>query len=742
MQMRLGQVERATTAPRPEPSAADAAPYVWRNVVVGAGGFLPNLIFSPEVRGLAYARSDMGGLYRYDARATAWQALQDHEARSSFHGVESLALDPSDPDRVYAAVGMYRGEPAAILCSEDRGASWAVRPTPFRMGANEEGRGLGERLAVDPNLPTRLLFGSRDQGLFVSDDRGVVWRRMQGFPHVGRGPAPAGAPANGGLSFVVFDPDSGGCPTRTILVGVADPGVRGLYRSDDAGRSWRCEAGGPAKDLLPMRAALGSGGWLYVTYSDGAGPNGVTRGAVYRYHLSSGAWEDVTPERGRGVHEGGYMAVALDPRRPGVVMVSTLNRWTPGDTIWRSTDHGRTWRSLSQGAKMDVASTPFLRWGGEKARFGWWIAGLAIDPFDSARAVFTTGATIFETDDLLSFDAGGATSWRPWVSGIEQSAAWRLAARPTEPRLLTGFADIGGFAHEAFDHSPSKMFDNPVLDHTVSLGFAALEPDRIVRAGYCINDPTPRFAVSVDGGRNWRALDPLRDRGPSADFGLEISADGRALLVTGHWPRVSVDMGETWSDVEGLAASARAFPDALDSACFYAVDFDRQRLLVSRDRGATFGQARAAGLRLSAEDRPAGHDWPLSATCAAGRSGDLWFCLAAGLYRSRDFGETFEAVPTALGVRQISFGAAAPGRDFPTLYAIGQRAGETGVWRSVDEGRTWMKINGPDQQYGQRFRCLAADPSQFGRVYVGTDGRGVFFAEHAGAGVSSLGAAV
>ncbi len=708
--------------------------------MVGAGGFLPNLIFSPAVEGLTYARSDMGGLYRYDRSAMAWRALQDHESRSSFHGVESLALDPSDPNRIYAAVGMYRHEPAAILSSKDRGASWSASSAPFRMGANEEGRGLGERLAVDPNQPKRLLFGSRDQGLFVSENRGGDWRRMERFPYAGRGPASAGEPANGGLSFVVFDPDSGGQPTRTILVGVTDPRVRGLYRSDDAGRSWRREAGGPDDSLLPMRAALSQTGWLYVTHSDGVGPNGVTRGAVHRYCLSTGAWEDVTPERGPDAPKGGYMAVALDPNHPGVVMVSTLNRWTPGDTIWRSIDHGRTWRSLSQGAEMDVSATPFLRWGGQTVRFGWWIAGLAIDPFNSARAVFTTGATIFETCDLSRFDAGGRTSWRPWVNGIEQSVVWRLAARPNAPRLLTGFADIGGFAHEALDHSPSKMFDNPVLDHTVSLGFAALEPDRIVRAGYCINDPTPRFSISTDGGGNWCALDPLGGLTVSRDFGLEISADGRVLLVTGQHPRVSADLGETWSDVEGLAVGARAFPDATAPERFYAVDFDRQRLLVSRDGATTFAPARAEGLRLCARDRPAGQDWPLSATCASGQSGDLWLCLSAGLYRSRDFGETFEAVLTPLVVRQISFGAAAPGRRFPALYAIGDQGSQTGVWRSLDEGRTWLRINGPDQQYGQRFRCLAADPSRYGRVYVGTDGRGVFFADHAERGARRAGA--
>ena len=74
-------------------------------------------------------------------------------------GVESLALDPSDPDRLYLAVGTYlheRGQDGVILRSTDRGATFQRAPLPFKFGGNEQGRGNGERLAVEFICPPAL----------------------------------------------------------------------------------------------------------------------------------------------------------------------------------------------------------------------------------------------------------------------------------------------------------------------------------------------------------------------------------------------------------------------------------------------------------------------------------------------------------------------------------------------------------------------------------------------------------
>src|SRR5882672_8840307 len=164
-------------------AATPAAPaYVWKNVVVGGGGFAPAIVFSRVEPGLAYLRTDIGGLYRWDNTARTWVPLQDAMSESTYFGIESVAPHPVNANVVYAAAGMYRWDkPGAILKSADRGASWEIFSTPFRMGGNEDGRGLGERLAVDPNEPSILYFGSRHDGLQRSTNGGKSWSEVRSF---------------------------------------------------------------------------------------------------------------------------------------------------------------------------------------------------------------------------------------------------------------------------------------------------------------------------------------------------------------------------------------------------------------------------------------------------------------------------------------------------------------------------------------------------------------------------------
>src|SRR5690606_2029565 len=122
----------------------------------------------------------VGGLYRLNPADKSWVPLADHFGRddSNYLGVESVAADPVDPNKVYAAVGTYVQSWAghgAILRSSDQGKTWQITKMKIKMGGNELGRSNGERLAVDPNLPSTLLFGSRNDGLWKSTDGAVTW---------------------------------------------------------------------------------------------------------------------------------------------------------------------------------------------------------------------------------------------------------------------------------------------------------------------------------------------------------------------------------------------------------------------------------------------------------------------------------------------------------------------------------------------------------------------------------------
>ncbi len=735
--------QTANARNRPAPT------YRWNNVVIGGGGFVPGVVFSPVVRGLAYLRSDMGGAYRWDAGPARWTPLQDANPVSSYMGVESIAPDPLDPDVVYAAVGMHRSMPAAILRSADRGDTWTTTPVPFLMGGNEDGRGLGERLAVDPNDNRILYFGSRHDGLQRSTDKGRSWSRVDSFPVAGQGARPD-QPTHPGLAFVVFDPASGrpGSATASLFVGVADPEGQGLYRSDDAGRSWHRLPGGP-QDMSPVKAQIDDRGMLFVTWCRGIGPNGVTDGAVTR--LDTRGREqltDISPPRPDSARGGGFMGVALDRQRPGTLLVSTLNRWEPGDTLWRSTDDGHSWTSLRETAQRDVSATPFLYWGNPEPDFGWWIAAVAIDPFDGDRAVYATGATIYATDGLRASDRGEPTRWAPWVRGIEQTAVITLTSPATGPHLLSGFGDISGFAHTDLDQSPAHQFTTPVFANTNQIDWAGMAPHIVVRSG------TPHEGVgsgghdgatlawSEDAGISWTSLGrprPASDVEAVApdnprmdlyrDAPIIVSADGSSfVLIT---PRVmySRDRGAGWRACVGLPPLLRPVADRRDPALFYALDFRTGDWFVSVDGAASFAPVTSRGLPDVTGDRPTWREdaFPLKAT--PGTEGDLWLVSAAGLYNSRDGGQRFARIDGGLAVELLDFGKAPDGARWPTLFAVGTRDSVRGVFRSDDRGRSWMRINDDRHEYGRRFRAIAGDPRVTGRVYLATDGRGILYGD-------------
>jgi hypothetical protein len=730
------------------PTAAED--YVWRDVKVGGGGYIPNIIFSPVERGLAYLRTDMGGIYRWEADKWVWLPLQDDNPEPNYRGIESIAPDPVDPNVVYAAVGTYRIGPSAILRSNDRGDHWKIVPVPFRMGGNEEGRGLGERLAVDPNDRSVLYFGSRYDGLQRSTDDGTTWSKVASFPVSGLGVPDRRERPHAGLSFVVFDPASGaeGTPSRTIFVGVADPGDHHLLRSDDAGLTWTAVAGEPRGDLLPAQAQLDHKEILYIAYSNSMGPYGVTGGAVFKLDTHSGTWTDITPDKSADAPAGGYMGLSVDRQRPNTLVVATLDRQNVGDTIWRSTDGGAHWQDIRPLSIRDVSATPFLLWGAKESSFGWWMTGLAIDPFDSDHVAYTTGATVYVTHDLTNAGRDETVDWRTWVEGVEQTAVLALASPPRGAHLLSAFGDIGGFTHFDLDES-EPIQSNPMFINTNNIDVAERAPNVVVRSGTHQAHATVRTATlgySTDFGETWNPLYapvpkayvelapekiPYNFSDPYTDAAIITSADGKTFIVmTPGTPVLTRSHGKNWVAVKGLPPGGRPVPDRADPKRFYAVDFDTSVVYVSNDAGHSFKPQRTVGLpSVIGTDRPHWREapWPLIAT--PGRKGDLWYVSQGKLFHSTDGGKRFAWVENDIAVSTFDFGKAAPGKTTMTLYAIGDKDGVSAIWRSEDVGKSWVRLNDEYHEYSRVWRCIAADKNVFGRVYVGTDGRGIVYGE-------------
>src|SRR5215510_11984365 len=90
-------------------TSADGTPYVWKSVPILGGGFVTGVIFSKLEKDLIYARTDIGGAYRWEPGSHSWLPLTDgfDREQANYMGIESLAIHPRDPDKVYLAVGTY-----------------------------------------------------------------------------------------------------------------------------------------------------------------------------------------------------------------------------------------------------------------------------------------------------------------------------------------------------------------------------------------------------------------------------------------------------------------------------------------------------------------------------------------------------------------------------------------------------------------------------------------------------------
>ncbi|MFE9652433.1 hypothetical protein [Micromonospora sp. NPDC006431] len=66
-----------TAAPATPAAAAAAEPYSWKNVRIDGGGFVPGIIFNQTEKNLIYARTDIGGAYRWEQSTQSWTPLLD-----------------------------------------------------------------------------------------------------------------------------------------------------------------------------------------------------------------------------------------------------------------------------------------------------------------------------------------------------------------------------------------------------------------------------------------------------------------------------------------------------------------------------------------------------------------------------------------------------------------------------------------------------------------------------------------
>lgn len=454
-------------------------PYVYRHAPVPGGGFVTGFCFHPKVKNVLYARTDIGGVYRYDFSEKAWVSLMDHvKSTEKWESYPlSIALDDSHPEWLYIAAGDYKNN---FLCrSKDFGQHFEYFPIPAEVHGNAPGRGTGERLVVDPSNSSILYFGSQSSGLLVSENYGENWSSLS----VG----PAGGKAESDIAFVWLDPRSekeGRCQTIVVSASGKDnsPGEnkRGcsLYISRDAGKTFAALPGQPTINdfgnypgFVGQRTAF-SGSYLYITmaavenswsgwHGYACDMGGAQQGCILRYELAEDRdirdWKYVTPDTTflGGSSEDistitGFGGINVDSNNPSYIICSAQG-CKNGDTVFYSSDCGEHWTPILHGlsiGKMDFDGVPYMKpeYNGNENLIHW-LSDIKIDPFDSNRAVFNTGTGIFMTENLEAAMIEEQVVWKPCCKGLEETVHLNVYSPPEgEVKLIDIIGDLGGFA--------------------------------------------------------------------------------------------------------------------------------------------------------------------------------------------------------------------------------------------------------------------------------------------------------
>ena len=720
--------------------------YTYKNVPIIGGGYVTGLLFHPTEKGVLYARTDVGAAYRFDGELQSWKLLGEELPLSPL----ALAVDKFDGDRLYAAYGRWGVDNGVLGVSCDKGDSFVYRELPAKVNANCPGRGTGERLIAEKG---RLLFGSSEDGLLLSEDDGVSWREVN---------------VDGRKCFTfVFGIDG-----RDIVVAGCGAWFRdteaveqSLYVSYDKGCSFEAvEVPTDCAGFTAVKAAF-DGKYLYVAFNKGdkawqysCDSGAVRDGRLLRYEINDGRFgncRDITPAELKGFGVGGIAA------NEKYTLFSTICD-SQGDRMFVSLDCGESWETVirsSDPSNYHCRCSYMKPEHNDGTTVLHWESSVESDPFDADTAFFNTGTGVFRIRGLL----GDKVYFEDISDGIEETVHMNVYSPPSgNVMLLDAVGDLGGFAFEDID----KPCENTFADENGKRFITVMNID------WCDEKPeiavcTPRgnwrgtsgggVAVSNDGGLSWRRcsmpygiseeIDRLCERIelPNVNSGwAAVTADGECIVWTicdrFRLPAAAAvfsdDGGQSWEkckvfDLDGdpitdFDVTIKAMSDRVNADIIYGFG-NKGEIFVSEDKGRSFWQKRS--VLPEADMGFCDGRNRTEIRCQYGKEGVIWLALGElGLWRLKYENGEFTACKVTddeLVVTAQGMGKGINGCD--ALYIAVDGENGSRLLRSLDEGESWQEIS--KGQYFGNVRTLCGDYRRFGIVYFGTGGRGLFAGE-------------
>ncbi|WP_167957700.1 beta propeller repeat protein [Anaerosporobacter faecicola] len=478
--------------------------YTYQNIPIPGGGYVTGFLFDEKEKNVLYARTDIGGTYRFDFANRTWKSLINHVRQDDVAETYplSFAVDNKKRGLLYIVCGYSTKNTGKLCISTNYGETFTYKNMPCKIHGNNPGRGTGERLLVDPVNSNILYFGSQSEGLMRSVDQGEHWEFLTVSSTMEK------EKNEKEITFVWIDPRvSKNGRSQIIVVGTSGEGGakckhrgQSLYISTNGGDSF--EPLKQPKSLYEENDEEGftgyvgaryafDGTYLYVTMSE-AGQYGWSfacyscdcgmqkRGKVIRYKLLNGIveeYKDITPtamdfgvKNLEDISFGmGGIATTYDTKQSTPVLIcSTICYQHPGDIIFISRDQGETWTKNLQGLETGKIhfTVPYMKPeynGGESILH--WLTDLKINPFDENHAIFNSGTGAFVTYNLLS----DACCWEPECRGIEETVHLNLyAPSKGDVKLIDILGDLGGFAFTDLNQPAENTFADEKNDRYIT----------------------------------------------------------------------------------------------------------------------------------------------------------------------------------------------------------------------------------------------------------------------------------
>jgi PKD repeat protein len=684
----------------------------------GAGAFL-GVFFDRAHSGTVYAVSDVSGVLRSTDFGDHWETrslgLPNHE-------ISSLAVDPFDPDTLYAGAGsLAEAAHSGVYVTHNAGLSWNLLLGSHAKGMTFRRIRTLNAIAPDPAHQGVLVVGTRGSGVFRSTDSGVTWTQVLQAPSTSTpffvpGMAeddPTTDPHPAPVSTVLFDPASPATVYASFQgAGVsrsATGGVAGSWQTASAG----LPAGAPVVDL-----AVSTGGVLWAA---------VASAGVYRSANGGASWTSANGNLPVSA-EIPVSSVAAHPT-DGRIAYATVVTYAYF-SLWKTVDAGATW--VEQGnVAWDEVHNPTRTWA-QGPTLAWTVR---VDPTNPSRVYYTDYWAILRSDDAGSsihdrivgaqntcvanlfldtdhaagapdtlyaslWDAGllastdkGATwhavqpgdTWDPdlaghsWDFAVASSAGAKVylttlqSGEPERLRIRRSF--------DAVNWSTVLVVEQPAAGFVGAFTLAVNPANRAVV--YAALDGGSVYK-SVNGGATW-APTSSQPGDNSFTFALDVDTSGRVFVGTlrdGLWR--SSDGGTTWSKV--LEEPGAVFNVTVAPGAVWATGNGGADLVRSTDGGDTWQAVAIPALAddgdgigqhgMSVAVDPSDPNHVLLGTADTWHNADA----GAGIAESRDGGATWRWANPGLGLLSVS--ALTVGRD-GTVWAGTHCAS---VWRR-DPGR-------------------------------------------------------